>query len=483
MLTAAAALTTTLDLYARLAPRRSEITMLNNYYLGKQPLVFATDEWKKFHAKRYVGFSDNWCGVVGSAPGERTELTGFRVGSDLDTLSSDERLLWDDYERNDGPAQSSQGFLAANVSKRSFALVWGDGGNEPVLTWESASQMIVDYDVENPRKRRFALKAWVDDNMEFVTLYEPDAVWKWQRPAYLSNGNKTRSGFILPANLQGGLVPRTHTGDNSWPIKNPLGVVPVVEFANRPTLGGEPLSEIAGTAAMQDAINMLWAYLFVAADYASMPGRVITGAEPPKVPILNESGDVIGHKPVDIDALAKGRMLWIQGDANTHQWDAAKLDVFLDVVNVAVRHIAAQTRTPIYLVHGELGNVNGETLTGLDAPLVAKVRESHKFYRRPVRELFALMALVRNNASLAKECRLGEAQWANPGVRSDSQVSDAALKDVQVGIPLESVLETRYGYSQARIDRIMKQRRDEQLDPYLALADAKEVAAPSPAED
>lgn len=479
MLSAEAALNKALAMYAQLAGRRSEIKKLNDYYLGRQPLVFATDEWKKFHAKRYAGFADNWCGVVGSAPGERTEITGFRVGSDVDVLSQDERGMWDDWERNDGPAQSSQGFLASTVSKRSFALVWGDRDGEPVLTWESPSQVIVEYDVENPRKRRFALKAWSDGDDEFLTLYEPDVVWKWKRPAYLLNGNRTTSGIVLPASAMSGITERWPEGDATWPLRNPLGVVPIVEFANRPTLGGEPLSDIEGTAAMQDAINMLWAYLFVAADYASMPGRVITGAEPPKVPILDDKGNVMGHRPVDIDALAKGRMLWIQGEAETHQWDAAKLDVFLDVVNVAVRHIAAQTRTPIYLVHGELGNVNGETLTGLDAPLVAKVRESHKFYQRPVRELFQLMALVRGNKALARECELGNIQWADPEVRSDSQVADAAIKDRQVGMPLEAVLEMRYGYSQAQIDRIMRQARDEQVDPYLAMTAEKEAAAQS----
>lgn len=455
MLEAIKALSHAEALRTRLMKRRPDVARLNRYHAGDQPLAFATDEWKKFHQDRYQGFSDNWCGVVGSAPGERTELTGFRIGDDLDQLSSDERELWNDWERNDGPAQSSQGFLASTVSKRSFALVWGSRDEEPVLTWESPAQVIVDYDAENPRVRRSALKLWSDDQHEFMTLYTPQSVWKWQRQLFHTGTSKLE----LPASmLGGGWQPRQPNGDDTWPLRNPLQVVPVVEFANRPTLGGEPMSDIEGTAAMQDAINMLWAYLFAAADHASMPARIVSGAEPPKVPVLNENGEVIGSKPLDIDALTRNRMLFLTGDAKTTQWDAAKLDVFTEVINVAIKHIAAQTRTPIYLIHGELGNVNGETLTGLDAPLVSKVRESHKFYQRPVRDLFALMALVRNKGQIAEECALGDVQWANPEVRSDAQVSDAALKDVQVGIPLEEVLRVRYGYSQKRIQRIMDMR-------------------------
>ena len=228
---------------------------------------------------------------------------------------------------------------------------------------------------------------------------------------------------------------------------------------------------------MQDAINLLWAYLFAAADYASMPARVVMGQEPPKIPILDANGQKIGEKPVDIEALTKGRMMWLTGQATKiGQWDAAHLDVFTDVIQIATKHISAQTRTPIYLVHGELGNVNGETLTGLDAPLNSKVRESHKFYRSPVREVFGLFALVRNDEKLAKACRLGGPQWANPEVRSDSQVSDAAVKDRQVGWSLAGVLERRYGLTPPQIERELALVRAEQEDPYAASMNEKDAA-------
>ena len=470
-------------LYARLSGRRGEIARLDAYFRGEHRLAYASPEWAKVHQDRYRGFSDNWCGVVGSAPGERTELTGFRIGDDLDALSADERMLWNDWEYNDGPAQSSQGFLSSSVAKRSSVLVWGDSDDEPVMTWEHPAQVIVDYDPAAPRVRRFALKAWVEDERECATLYTLDEVWKFERASVLglAVGGISAGGLILPGSAVrsagGGWVPR-QGDDNTWPIANPMGRVPIVEFPNRPMLGGEPLSDIAGTVAMQDAINLLWAYLFVAADHASMPARVVTGQEPPKLPILDENGVKIGERAVDIEALTKGRMLWLTGqNTKVDQWDAAKLDVFTDVIQIATKHISAQTRTPIYLVHGELGNVNGETLTGLDAPLNSKVRESHKFYRSPVREVFGLFALVRDMPELAKACRLGGPMWANPEVRSDSQVSDAALKDRQVGWSLAGVLERRYGLTPPQIERELALVKAEQADPYLETLGVKGVAA------
>ena len=150
-------------------------------------------------------------------------------------------------------------------------------------------------------------------------------------------------------------------------MPNPLGVLPLVEFPNRPLLGRGPISDIDGTMAMQDGANLMWAYLFGAADYASMPARVVMGQEPPKMPILDANGLKVGEKPLDIEALTKGRMLWLTGQAAVGQWDAAKLDVFTSVIDVMVKHIGAQNKVPLNYF-GALSNVNGETLDSLRTP-------------------------------------------------------------------------------------------------------------------
>jgi hypothetical protein len=474
VLTAKQAVATVERLHKKLSKRQSEIEGLENAFAGQQPLRFATQEWSKAHGERYKNFSDNWCGVVGSAPAERTGLNGFKVGDDGESASADEKGLWRDWEVNEGPSQSSQGFQTSTVAKRSSVLVWGDTNDDPVMTWEHPSQVVVDYDPEQPRIRRYALKAWRDDDTHFAILYTPEEVWKFKRSsgAIASIKGRTETGLeVVSRGLQtgGGWAMWQPETDDKWPIANPLGRVPVVEFQNRPRLMHGPLSDIEGTMAMQNAINLLWAYLFVAADYASMPARVVLGQEPPKIPVLDENGQPTGKTiPVDQEKLKHGRMLWLTGDkASIDQWSAANLEVFTDVINISVRHVAAQTRTPIYLVHGELGNVNGETLTGLDAPLVSKVKQSQEVYQGPMREVFSLMAGVRGQTGLADACRTGQVLWKNAEVRSDSQVSDAAVKDRQIGWPLAAVLERRYGLDQPTISRIMAQVEAEKSDPVL----------------
>ena len=451
-----------LRLHKKLTDRTPEINRFESYFRGDQPLAYASAAWQQEHAERYKDFSDNWCGVVGKAAAERTELTGIRLGDDVGApLDDDERLLMRDWSVNELPLQSAQGFLTSSIARRSSVIVWGDENDEPVVTWEHPSQVVFDYAPGNRLRPRYILKAWAEDGWQFATFYESNAVWKFRRHAahtYMAGGTTT-AGLWVPGSFTGstgGWEAYQPPEDDVWPLPNPLGEAPGREFEHKPLLRGEPLSRIAGTIAMQDAVNLLWAYLFVGADFASMPARVVMGQEPPKLPVLDENGQKVGEKPVDIAELARGRMLWLTGqNAKIGSWDAAKLDVFTAVINVAVKHIMSQTSTPAYYINGELGNTNGETLKATETPLVNDVRDDHKVYTPPARGLFRLMALVRGNPRVAEACRTATIDWRNPEIQTEAQQSDAALKDRQVGFPLEWVATERYGYTQTQVDRLL----------------------------
>lgn len=472
-------------LYRLLLERRPEIEKHNRYYRGEQPLAYASAEWKSYHGDRYRGFSDNWCGVVANAPAERLRNTGFRLPSDDTTgsaLSADERTLWDWWNLNDLDLQSSQGYLASIVAKRSFALVWGTEEDDPVVTWEDPSQMYLDVDPQDHRTRRYALKVWLEDGLECATLYTPAEVWKFQRTkqAVTVHDGRTAGGLYVtmaPATgygATGGWQPRQPAEDDTWPIDNPMGIVPVVEFPNRPMLGGEPLSDIAGTIAMQDSINLLWAYLFVAADYASMPARVVMGQEPPKVPILDANGQKVGEKEVAIRDLAQGRLLWLTGqNTKIGQFEKANLDGFTGVVEVQVGHIGAQTRTPPhYLVANKgISNLGGDALKAAETGLVKRVEEEQLFLSPAGRELFRLMALAANRKDLAEKARRGVPQWKDAESRSEAQLVDALQKLKAIGFPFQWLAE-RYGLSQTEVVRLVQLKQDEQASDLFGAAAA-----------
>jgi hypothetical protein len=463
------ALALVVRIYARLNARRPDIDKFEDYFNGKQPLSFATAEWKRANSARYSGFSDNWCAPVTNAPAERIQYTGVKIGDNADAA----RTLHEQWLLNEMDAQSSQGFVTTLATARSFVIVWGDGDDQPQVTWEHPANVEIEYDFANPRLRKAALKTWADDGMEYATLYTPTEVWKFERKrdaAHLDTDSQAFQAKVRNA-MESGWVQRLVKGE-TWPIKNPMGVVPVVEFRNRPTLAGDPVSEIAGVIPMQDAINLLWAYLFLAADYASMPARVVLGQAPPKIPILDSEGKKIGEKPVDIKDLSEKRLLYLTGEkASVSQWDAAKLDVFTDTIEIAVGHIAAQTRTPpTYLVSNKgISNVNGDGLKASEIALNKKVREFHTFAAPEMREMFRLIALAMNQPGLAQEARLATITWANPEIRSDAQMADALLKKKQMGYPLEYLMELD-GMDPLEVERVLAMAEAERFDPQIAAA-------------
>ena len=484
-LTPAEALEKTKRLYDELANRRPAMALEEEYYRGRQRLRFASEKWAEYNAARYERFADNWCAPVANSPQERLRVDGFALDKDP-KLSDTEKALWRDWQLNDMEMQSSQGFLGSLVQSRSFVCVWGDDDGEPMATWERGDEAIVGYDVERPGRRVAALKSWCDGDDEYATLYTDEEVWKFQRrKVRVSSGSYSgpmppraesffldTKGLALPAGVldDAGWRPRE---DVKSPIPNPLRMVPMVEFPNRPMLGGLPLSEIAGTMAMQDAINLLWAYLFNAADFASMPARVVMGQEPPKIPILDESGQKVGERTVDLKKLSEDRIMWLTGSAaKIGQWDSSKLDVFTGTIEVSVSHIAAQTRTPPhYLILGKgMVNVNAEGMKAAETGLVMKVEEEQLFFGPAVREVFRLFALVRDDKKVADQCRTGVVKWKDAENRSEAQQVDALQKLHAIGFPFEWIAE-RYGLSPTEMERMLAMKeREAQASPMATIA-------------
>lgn len=456
-------------IYERLAARRPQVETDEKYYRGDQPLTFATREWREANAARYTDFSDNWCGTVVNAEAERLVPIGV-AGIERDAA----RILWDALRRNEFESQFSQGVVASLTTARCFVLVWADSAGEPIVTVEHPSNVEIEYDWENPRIRTAALKAWADDEMEFATLYTADQIFKWQRDR--TDLVRERSPLLHLPRLRdlngGGWEPRQGARDNSWPVRNPLGAVPVVELPNRPTLRGEPVSEIRGVQPMQDAINLLWAYLFLAADHASMPARVATATAPPMIPILDDKGKEIGKRPVNMKDLSEKRLLFLTGEnAKIDEWQAARLDVFTETIEIAVGHIAAQTRTPPhYLVANKgLSNLSGDALTAAEIGLVQKASEFTKFTNPALREVLKLIAGVIGHGGLISQAGLATIAWRNQEIRSESQMADALVKKRQMGYPLEYLMELD-GLSPDDVARVKIMQEQELSDPQFIAA-------------
>lgn len=450
-------------LSAELERRRPGIQDNLDAYRGKHALQFASPEFASYFADRFDGFADNWCAPVIQATTERMNVLGIRLGGP--SLKADEDLsrVW---KVNNAERGSSEAFVVGLAASRVFALVWGNPADEdtPRITWEHPSNCVVAYDADTGEPAA-ALKLWTDESTEFATLYLPDAVWKFQRRTGAGN-----LSLVLPATYGGGWEPRQPASDDTWPIPNPMGEVPVTEYRNQDLLDDRPMSDIEGVSAMQAAINLVWAYLLNGLDFATLPQRVVTGAEMPKVPVLDENGQVVGSRPIDLNLLAQDRVLWIPSkDAKTSEWSAANLEAFDKTLDRAVNHVSAQTRTPPHYLVGKMANLSADALTASETGQVAKAGERVTYFTPSQRRVYRHIALAQGQTAKAKACLSGTVLWKDIQFRSLAQKADAFGKLKDIGFPFEWIAE-QWGLGPDDVARVLKMReREAELDPVGAI--------------
>ncbi|MGI3230577.1 phage portal protein [Streptomyces sp. GTA36] len=415
--------------------------------------------------------------VVGDSPIERMAVTGFQAYGEHKADTE----LWKVWQVNGLDADSQLGFLGSVLSARCFVLVWGNPDDEevPVVTFEDASQCIVAYEPGSRRNRRAALKRWQDGNSDFATLYLNDEVWKFERP--LSQQDKSPQMADVDEAMKLWVPAGEQRRRQTWepremasepnPQPNPMGVVPMVELPNKPMLISEPISDVTGVVAMQDAINLIWAQLFTASDAASFPQRVITGAERPMIPKLNAAGEIVGKQPVDLDKFQVDRVAWITGkDAKISEWSAANLTMYTDVMEVAVGHLAAQTRTPQHYLIGKMANLAEGALLAAETGLVKRVDEKKLWSGQGLREVARLIALARDETAKAEAMRAGSVLWADSESRSNAQLADSLVKLKDIGFPFEW-LALRYGLTPTEVADVVAMREKEaEMDPLGAAA-------------
>lgn len=456
------------QLCMELLGRSRDVDLATRYYRGEQRLRFASSEFQEYFGKRYGGFSDNWVQVVADAPVERLTVTGVTpYGADEADVES-----WRIWQMNGLDVDSQLGFLGAGNGARAHVLVWGNPDDEetPVVTFEDAGQSIVAYRPGSRRDRIAAAKWWQDGNREYVTLYTTDELWKFER----SLQKQTKTPAMAQVDEETREWDLRDTGDEPNPQPNPMGVVPMVELPNRPLLVGEPISDVSGVIAMQDAINLIWAQLLTASDFASFRQRIILGAEMPTIPILNEAGEVVGEKPVDLKKFAVDRVLWVEDEnAKIGEWNATDLANYTGVLEVAVGHLAAQTRTPSHYLIGKISNLSSDALIAAETGLVKKCEEKQLWYGGGLREAFRLIALAQGNEAKARALGAGTVLWKDAETRNRAQLADSLVKLKALGFPFEH-LAAAYGLTPPEVATLMAMReREAELDPIGQMMNGK----------
>jgi hypothetical protein len=423
-------------LSAQLDARMPYIRRAEEYYHGKHRLAYSTSKWRARFGSLFGGFADNWCPIIVDSPVERMAIEGFRFGAEDPGADKDARSIW---QRNNMDAAALLAHTeAVKLGEAAVIVDRGDDG-EPRITVEHPSQVIVESSPADRRVRLAALKRWVDeDGYLMATVFLPDRVYKY----------RSGSAVTTASELVWGPRPGVRQEE-----RNPLGVVPVVPLRNNPTMLAGGCSDLDVVYPLQDAVNKLCNDMIVASEYAAFRQRVMTGVEVPRDPDTGQ--------PITMD-LGIDRLFTVAApDAKVYDLEASDLNNYVVGIELMVRHVAAQTRTPPHYLQGQMVNVSGDALKAAETGLVAKVRRKMLDFGETWEEVMRLAFRVRGDEARGTATD-AETIWRNPESRSEGESVDAATKLSVIGLPFRMVLE-RIGMSQEEIDRAEVLRDEEAL--------------------
>lgn len=436
----------------KLSTREKEAGKWDDLYNGEEPLMFTTPEFDEQTGGLFKDFSDNWCRTVPDVVRERLKVTAFQ---DSDGVL--DKKAMDAWRRNEADVEVGLAFLDALVCGRSHAMVWNPTGSASDITFIKTGEAIVDYVPGARRKRRAGLRVWSDGSHEFATLFVRAYA---DLPAMVYRRQRTSGGGQWEPRTIG--IPRSEKTD----YVNPMGEVPIVEMANRSRLGASPESDIKTVAPLQRTVNTLWAHLLTGADYMALPQRVVLGMDKPMRDIRDEEGNIVAEEEVPLTKFGRERLLWLskQG-AGIGQFNAADLGNYLRVIDTAVRHIAAQTRTPPQYLLGEMANIAADALDSAESGLVAKAKDKQLFFGSDIRDIVRLEALAAGEKDRAESLSMGKVLWRDAQYRSEAQYADALTKYKAIGVPDEALW------------RMMPDVEPEQVEEWIRLRDAQAQAA------
>lgn len=421
--------------YRALVAKQAPYTALWAYYEGDHPLVYASSKVRDLFSGRLTRFSENWCAVVVDALLDRLTLKGFegQAVDELNDFFTDEAVSIDADEAHRSAAVTGEGFVI--VEQR-------DDGTVELFENDSRLCHIV-YAADNPRRKAWAAKWWEgEDERRYLTLYYPDRF-----EHYVSAGKakavQTVDAFV-PAQV---------------PVEaNESGVIPVFCFRrSRKRILGELHSIID----LQNAVNKLFADMMVSAEFAAFRQRwVLSNADLSDLLTNPNETWVIPKSDKEMEPTQIG------------SFDPTDLANFTGALDNLASKIAIISRTPKqYLL--QAGDISGEALLAMEAPLVKKAASYQQSFGATWREVAVYVSALQGKVL---DPRAIAPVWADERTIQPVAEADALLKNRSAGIPLLTLLR-RDGWSAAEIEQFLDDQEQESAAQATSLAEAALRAA------
>lgn len=419
---------------------------------GRSPIPAAVVESRLTKAYRHLMAMSEmpWGKVVVNSKLDRLEVTGIESGD-----RRVDNAVWGVWQDEAMDLESKLAHAAALLDGRAHALVWPGRDGQPRVTLDDVTQMVVAYEEGSRRHRVAALRRWKDEGGDYVTLYRPEAIYKFRRKAINDGGPEWK---------------RRDVPGEPWPVPNPFGVVPVVEIAvNRrlkPGVFAHARGEFEDVTGLMDRVNLLTFLGLVVALYMGFPLRVLIGEK-----ILRDD-DGKALPPFDVHADSLAQLENPEAQIDSYQAaDRQNLSVFRELTE-----LAAATSTPRHYLpmDGAIANVSEPTIRAFEGGMHATINASHKpSLGEGWEEVLRLAGLMLPQpVELSPRASL---QWADHESRSLAERADAALKLSQAGLPWQGVADMALNLG---MDQIRRYEADQAGSALAQLMSAAQTAPP-----
>lgn len=413
--------------------RQSEYKDAEAYYEGSMGEQFATKQLRHvLRATKHRG-QHNYVRVVTDAVLNRLEIANIIA----DTKRAQDKVS-EVMENNELELEANEIHRRALEFGDCYALVWPDESGELLISYNSPKTTRIVYDPENPRRKLYAVKMWLEGHpfdstakRTRMNIYTADAIKK-----YVADTEEATEG----------------TNWNSLGSEdNPFGAIPVFHFrTHRPY--GKP-EALEGFGAQNDINKLLATHMFTV-DYQGAPQRYALAYNGDN-DVVDFGDDETERENVGSLQSAPGNLWYLKGIMNVGQFQPADPKVFWEPINSLKQSMAALTDTPFHFLEKSLNVSGGEALRVAEAPLMKKVADRQASFGATWKELFKFILKVEG----IPKVRL-EVQWEIHESMDETERWDIQLKKLNAGLSHAQVLR-EMGYAEADITRILEERAAE----------------------
>lgn len=400
------------------------------FYAGQASEVFTSEALQKVLGSELNAFVFNYARIVITSRLSRMEISSVTTQDG----SADNELaqVWADNALD----QEIQDCIEA-------ALVYGDAylmvglnedGTGVDVFYNDPKATRVFYDVENPRKKAYAIKRWMSGDKLRVNLYYADRLEK-----YISKGKPTTNMQDQDFDLF------MEDGQSEWPLVNDSGVIPVFHLRTGRQYGTPEHKQAFGP---QNALSKLINTQISSIEFSTAPQRYFL-EDPSANDGVNPSNDFgIAPDEDDVDTVSNlkagpGGVWSLKGIKAVGQFDAASPDTFVVPFKSYIESMSTVTHTPMHAFNvGALPS--GESLRAAEAPLNKRVDQLERLFGGVIADLHEYaLALLGYQTNVIVD-------WAPIATYDDSELWATVKAKTDAGVPLRTALKEA-GYTDTQV--------------------------------